>query len=162
VERDGRLLQGVDGRTERVVGDYALALIELWDALWASGIGPTWLELAPDDQTAEDRDADPSPRVCWRNEWLTRCHRRGHATLYTCVCLEREQVFLGVGVFGPKGKNLLHPGPAGYELDPDTELFWQTTSSRIGTDGILDGAELVKARDAALTAVDEAIALSPA
>jgi hypothetical protein len=69
--------------------------------------------------------------------------------------LEGSNVNVGLGLFSRNGRNVLKRAIPGFEHDPHSDLYWSLGRSKIGADGVMDLSDLLKGRDAALSALIE-------
>jgi hypothetical protein len=131
----------------RVMGDHALVLAQLWDALWRPVLEPAWRAATIDDQIADEKSNDPHPSALWHWEVITRTHERQDESLYSFVQLQKGSVTVGFTLFGKTGRVCRISIP-GFERDPETDIWWSIAGARV-VDGSIELDELVPSLSAA-------------
>ncbi len=128
---------------QRVKGDWALTLLELWEACWSDNVPAGWNAVDPDEQVPLNRNLNPHPNVCWEENWFGRLFLQGAERLWLCADMEDNVFRVGLWLEDKREKPLLTGNVPGMTYDRDAGILWQTDPPPYAPDGSLDVGETI-------------------
>lgn len=123
---------------QRVKADWAMTLLDLWNATWSHNIPHGWTSADPDEQVMENPKVGPHPITCWDQNWFVRLFERNAERLYLCADLEDYTFRVGLWLEDKRGKSLLTRNVPGMTYDREAEILWLSEPPQFADDGSVD------------------------
>lgn len=140
---------------QRVKADWAMTLLELWDATWLNNVPTGWIAADPDEQVMENSKASPHPHTIWDQSWFVRLFERNSERLYLCADLENFTFKVGLWLEDKRGKSLLTRNVPGMTYDRESEILWLSEPPQYADDGSLDLGKTIETCRAVKELVEE-------
>lgn len=129
---------------QRVKADWAMSLLELWEATWASNVPDGWTPSEPDEQVIESSYSNPHPQTCWDESWLARLFTRGAERLWLYADMTDNIFRIGFALEDRRGRSVFTGNVPGIDFDREDEIFWQAERPAFAKDGSLDLAQTLE------------------